>query len=89
MHESKNCVPSPRPLFSSLLEALPKKTWEQRDDVYESREADYIAEAEASLLYGKGHMISHLFMYFLQTKTSLSMEDITKVVLSTLYTVDP
>lgn len=68
-----------RPLFSSLIDALPKKTWSMRDDEYECREADYIAEAESSLLYTKGLMIIHLFKFFLQTKTGLSKDDITKV----------
>ena len=60
-----------RPLFSSLLEALPKKTWNLRDDTYECREAEYIAEVEGSLLHAKGQMIVHLFQYFLRAKTNL------------------
>jgi hypothetical protein len=68
-----------RPLFSSLLEALPKRTWDERDDVYECREAEYIAEVEESLLYAKGQMIVHLFHYFLYTRTNLSPEKADKV----------
>lgn len=68
-----------RPLFSSLLEALPKKTWNSRDDTYECKEADYISEVEESLLYAKGKMIVHLFQYFLHTKTYLNADKISKV----------
>ena len=69
----------PRPLFSSLLEALPGKIWNEREDTHECREASYIIEAETSLLYAKGQMIIHLFKYFLQTRAGLSKEKVSKV----------
>ena len=68
-----------RPLFSALLDALPQNTWCKREDVYECREADYIAEVEGSLLFAKGQMILHLFKFFLQSKTSLSEDKIAQV----------
>lgn len=66
-------------MFSSLVDALPKKTWNLRDDAYEGREADYIAEVEGSLLYAEGQMIVHLFQYFLRTRTDLSPDNTEKV----------
>ncbi len=68
-----------RVLFSSLILALPKKTWYARDDTYEVKESDYIAEIEESLLYSKEQMIIHLFQYFLQTRSSLKKSRIAEV----------
>ena len=55
-------------------------TWSLRDDTYECREADYIAEVEGSLLYAKGQMIVHLFQYFLRAKSKLSAEKMEEVI---------
>lgn len=68
-----------RALFSSLLDAFPQKKWNLRDDAYACREADYIAEAEGSLLYTKRLMIVHLFEYYLRKKSGLSENRITEV----------
>ena len=76
-----------RPLFSSLLEALPKKTWNLRDDTYECREAEYIAEVEGSLLHAKGLMIVHLFQYFLRARTSLREDKMNQVWVITEHNV--
>lgn len=67
-----------RPLFSSLLYALPKPTWIWREDEHECKEAAYIAEVEENLLYNKGQMVIHLFRYFLHTQTGLSTKKIDK-----------
>lgn len=74
-----------RPLFSSLLEAILKKTWDLRDDMHESKEADYIIEVEGNLLYTKRQMLMHLFQYFLQTKSNLSKDKISKVSIKNLW----
>ena len=66
-------------MFSSLLEALPKKTWISREDTHECKEAAYIAEVEGSLLYSKGQMILHIFKYLHNAKTGLSKEKTLKV----------
>ena len=78
-----------RPFFSSLLEALPQRTWSLREDAHECREAAYIAEVEGSLLYSKGQMVLHLVKHFLQTKTDLNKDKIIKVSLSNSYSAIP
>jgi len=55
----------PRPLFSSLLLALPRREWFETDHTYIGFESDYIAEVAADLFYVEGRAMGKLFMHLL------------------------
>ena len=65
-----------RPLFSSLLTALPVEKWHIRDDTYECTEADYIAEVEGDLFHLEGILIKTVFQHIVETRTSLSADKV-------------
>ena len=68
-----------RPLFSSLLVALPVKKWHTRDDTYECTEAEYIPEVESDLFLLEGKLIIGAVLHLLETQTSLSVDKVQKV----------
>lgn len=68
-----------RPLFSSLLMALPVEQWHKRDDTYECTEAKYISEVEGDLFHLEGILINVVVQRLLETQTSLSKDKIHQV----------
>ena len=70
-----------RPLFSSLLVAMPVEQWHTRDDTYECTEAEYISEVESDLFCLEGILVNVVVQRLLETQTSLSKDKIHQVEL--------
>ena len=69
-----------RPLFSSLLVAMPVEQWHKRDNAYECTEAEYISEVEADLFQLEGVLINMVVQRLLETQTSLGKDKILQVL---------
>lgn len=80
-----NCIVnyffSKRSLWSSLLTALPEEEWHSRDDVYECKEASYVADVERDIILMEGQMISRLTKHLLEEllKNKISDDKLFKV----------
>lgn len=74
-----------RPLFSSLLVALPVEEWHTRDDTYECTEAEYISEIEGDLFHLEGILINAIVQHILETRTALSPDNIYQVPFKKIY----
>ena len=68
-----------RPLFSSLLVAMPVEQWHKRDNAYECTEAEYISEVEGDLFQLEGVLINMVVQRLLETQTSLGKDKILQV----------